>query len=207
MPSATFFNLPEEKRQRLIEVAWDEMTAVSFDKVSINRIIQNANISRGSFYQYFADKADLLHFLLEQVCQNMEQALKSRKEPRDEDLFAAALKGYDWVMARRDDKTLRLPQLIRLAQLNPEMDLAPGMALVQRSSGIVGDTAAAAGFWQTEEIRLEDHLELLYHVVGDTVLRSFRFPESADELRENLKKQLIILKRGMLVRSAEGELE
>ena len=58
MPSATFFNLPEEKRQRLIEVAWDEMTAVSFDKVSINRIIQNANISRGSFYQYFADKAE-----------------------------------------------------------------------------------------------------------------------------------------------------
>ena len=207
MPSATFFNLPEEKRQRLIEAAWDEMTAVSFDKVSINRIIQNATISRGSFYQYFTDKSDLLHFLLEQVCQNMEQALKSRREPRDKDLFAAALKGYDWVMARRNDKALRLPQLICLAQLNPEMDLAPGMALVQRSSGIVGDTAAAADFWQTKEIQLEDHLELLYHVVGGAVLRSFRCQDSAEEIREQLRKRLIILKRGMLAEAAKGELE
>lgn len=207
MPSATFFNLPEEKRQRLIEAAWDEVTAVSFDKVSINRIIQNANISRGSFYQYFTDKSDLLHFLLEQVCQNMEQALKSRREPRDKDLFAAALKGYDWVMARRNDKALRLPQLIRLAQLNPEMDLAPGMALVQRNSGIVGDAAAAADFWQTKEIQLEDHLELLYHVVGGAVLRSFRCQDSAEEIREQLRKRLIILKHGMLAEAAKGELE
>ena len=63
MPSATFFRLPEEKRQRLTDAAWAEMLSVRFDKVSINRIIQNAGISRGSFYQYFSDKQDLLHFL------------------------------------------------------------------------------------------------------------------------------------------------
>ena len=207
MPSATFFNLPEEKRQRLIEAAWDELTAVSFDKVSINRIIQNANISRGSFYQYFIDKSDLLRFLLEQVCQSMEQALQQREDATEKDLFAAALKGYDWVMARREDKALRLPQMIRLAQLNPEMDLAPGIALMQRSGGVMVDDAVAAGFWQTEEIKLEDHLELLYHVVGGAVLHSFRCPENAGEIRENLKKRLIILKRGMLKEAVKGELE
>ena len=64
MPSATFFNLPGEKRRRLLDAAWEEMTAVSFDKVSINRIIQNAGIPRGSFYQYFTDKLELFRFLL-----------------------------------------------------------------------------------------------------------------------------------------------
>lgn len=207
MPSATFFNLPEEKRQRLIEAAWDELTSVSFDKVSINRIIQTANIPRGSFYQYFEDKSDLLHFLLEQVSQSMEQAMQQRGDAPEKDIFAAALKGYEWVMARREDKTLRLPQMIRLAQLNPEMDLASGMAVVRKSGAVVADTVEAENFWQTDEIKLEDHLELLCHVVGGAVLCSFRCPENAGEIHKNLKKQLIILKRGMLTEAAKGELE
>lgn len=207
MPSATFYNLPEEKRQRLIEAAWEELTSVSFDKVSINRIIQRANISRGSFYQYFADKTDLLDFLLGQVWENMEEALWQREELQEEDLFAAALTGYDWVMERREDADLRLPQMIRLAQLNPAMDLSSGMAVAQQSGNSVQEVVLGANFWQSEDVTLEDHLELLYDVVGNAVLSSFRSPETAGAIRTRLKKQLMILKRGMLERTAKGELE
>ena len=56
MPSNTFFRLPEEKRQRLLDAAWEEFSRVSFADASINQIIRAANISRGSFYQYFTDK-------------------------------------------------------------------------------------------------------------------------------------------------------
>lgn len=62
MPTSTFFRLPEEKRQRLIEAAWEEFTQNSFSDVSINQIIRAAGIPRGSFYQYFADKGDLFFF-------------------------------------------------------------------------------------------------------------------------------------------------
>ena len=207
MPSATFYNLPEEKRQRLIEAAWEELTSVSFDKVSINRIIQRANISRGSFYQYFADKTDLLDFLLGQVCENMEEALWQREKLQEEDLFAAALTGYDWVMERREDADLRLPQMIRLAQLNPAMDLSSGMAVAQQSGNSVQEVVLGANFWQQGDVTLEDHLELLFDVVGNAVLSSFRSPETAGAIRTRLKKQLMILKRGMLERTAKGELE
>lgn len=202
MPSATFFNLPEEKRQRLIEAAWEEITSVSFDKVSINRIIQNAKISRGSFYQYFTDKADLLHFLLGQIREEIEQALKEREKRQDEDLFSAVLRGYDWVIARREDKTLRLPQAIRLAQLNPEMEMAPMLRCVR---DLMGDAVEKTGFWQTEEIQVRDHMELLCNVVGGAVLRSFRSPERTAEIREQLRKQLAVLKHGMLETQAKGE--
>ncbi len=212
MPSATFFNLPAEKRQRLLDAAWEELTTVSFEKASINHIIRNANISRGSFYQYFADKNDLLHFLLEQACCCMEQALRQHEDEhktdaREDDLFAAALKGFDWVMARRDDKTLHLPQMIRLVQLNPEMDLSSDMALAQRNGGVLDDSAKTARFWQTDQIKTEDHLELLCNVVGGAMLQSFRCPENAEGIREKLKKQLVILKRGMLAEPAKGATE
>ena len=36
-----------------------ELMRVPFSEISINKIIHEANISRGSFYQYFNDKYDL----------------------------------------------------------------------------------------------------------------------------------------------------
>jgi AcrR family transcriptional regulator len=49
MPYQTFFNLPEEKRKRILDAAWKEFTTVSFSEASINRIIHAAEISRGSY--------------------------------------------------------------------------------------------------------------------------------------------------------------
>ena len=64
MPTDTFFRLPEEKRQRLMDAAWEEFTTVRFSDASINKIIRAASIPRGSFYQYFSDKDDLFSFLV-----------------------------------------------------------------------------------------------------------------------------------------------
>jgi AcrR family transcriptional regulator len=65
MPSETFLNLPEEKRQRFIEVALAEFSEHNFDTASINRIIKDVGIARGSVYQYFSDKLDLWLYLKE----------------------------------------------------------------------------------------------------------------------------------------------
>ena len=64
MPTQTFFRLPEEKRERLTDAAWREFLAVSYAEASINRIVREAQIPRGSFYQYFEDKEDLFFYLL-----------------------------------------------------------------------------------------------------------------------------------------------
>lgn len=64
MPSERFLNLPEEKKKRIISAALKEFARVSYDEISINRIIQDAGIPRGSFYQYFEDKADLQMYML-----------------------------------------------------------------------------------------------------------------------------------------------
>jgi len=64
MPKETFFNLPEEKRRLICEVALEEFAAHPFEKVSVNRIVRRAGIAKGSFYQYFEDKQDLFFYLL-----------------------------------------------------------------------------------------------------------------------------------------------
>jgi AcrR family transcriptional regulator len=65
MPTQTFWNLPIEKRQALIEIAVEEFANNDYDNASISRIVTRLGIAKGSIYQYFADKQDLFLYLLE----------------------------------------------------------------------------------------------------------------------------------------------
>ena len=91
MPTATFFRLPEEKRQRLIEACWAEVSQVRFSDISINRIIAAAHIPRGSFYQYFADKDELIRYLLEDMRGYFVTLLGDILTKSQGDLFALPL--------------------------------------------------------------------------------------------------------------------
>lgn len=60
MPKETFIKLPEEKKAKIIKAAKKEFARVSFEQTSIKNIVEDADIARGSFYQYFESKEDLL---------------------------------------------------------------------------------------------------------------------------------------------------
>lgn len=82
MPSERFYRLPEVKRKLICEAAIKEFARVTIDKVSINQIIKNAGISRGSFYTYFEDKWDILAYVFEDSHQKyidmMKKSLKDK---------------------------------------------------------------------------------------------------------------------------------
>ena len=67
MPKQTFFNLEAEKKNRIIDAAVKEFAAHPYLKTSINRIIEQADISKGSFYQYFKNKKDLYKYIIDQA--------------------------------------------------------------------------------------------------------------------------------------------
>ena len=64
MPKETFFNLPDEKRNLIISAAMEEFSKASYDAASINQICKKSGISKGSFYQYFADKLELYVYIM-----------------------------------------------------------------------------------------------------------------------------------------------
>ena len=65
MPTQTFLNLPGEKRARIIDAAISEFSNHQFNDVSVAKIIEKAEIPRGSFYQYFTDLKDLYRYLFD----------------------------------------------------------------------------------------------------------------------------------------------
>ena len=81
MPKQTFFNLPEEKRERIIRLAIEEFAVHDYDLASISRIVTKANIAKGSFYQYFEDKRDLYLYLVELASSEKNALLHGQKPP------------------------------------------------------------------------------------------------------------------------------
>jgi AcrR family transcriptional regulator len=96
MIKQTFYNLPDYKRQRVINAVVYEFANAESDKVSINHIVQNAEISRGSFYQYFDDKSDLFFLCIRSV---YKKILDARSRNHEDLLGAGMLRmkelGYD----------------------------------------------------------------------------------------------------------------
>lgn len=76
MPKETFFNLPEEKRTLITDIAIDEFGNRDYGDVSISRIVARAGIAKGSFYQYFEDKEDLHGYLLDLTVQKKWEFLQ-----------------------------------------------------------------------------------------------------------------------------------
>lgn len=83
MPKQTFLNLPEEKRQTVVEAAVNEFAEFGFEASSINRIVANSGISKGSFYQYFHDKLDVFKYLMDVLANEKMEFFKGKRPPSD----------------------------------------------------------------------------------------------------------------------------
>ena len=123
MPTSTFFRLPEEKRARLIEACWSEVSQVRFSEVSINRIISAAHIPRGSFYQYFEDKEDLLRYLLEDMREYFISLLRNILVEAAGDVFAFPLLAYDRFIRAGGGTDPMLKLMIDILQRNKGIDV------------------------------------------------------------------------------------
>lgn len=75
MNKPAFDKLKPEKQQRILNAAFNEFSKYPYDKVSVFQIAKNANISRASFYFYFADKKDIYLYILGNLKTEMFKSL------------------------------------------------------------------------------------------------------------------------------------
>lgn len=84
MPKDTFFNLPEEKRSRIVNSAILEFSKVHYKKVTIDSIVNGAEIPKGSFYQYFKNKDDLYIYVFSQIGNEKKHVLEEMKKYKEQ---------------------------------------------------------------------------------------------------------------------------
>ncbi len=65
MPKSTFLNLPNEKKQRLIEILLENFSARHISQVKVADIVEDMAMSRGAFYKYFEDLEDAYTYTIQ----------------------------------------------------------------------------------------------------------------------------------------------
>jgi len=88
MPKECFISLPSDKQEKILAAALQEFSLHVYVESSINQIIKEAGIPRGSFYQYFEDKEDLYFTLIEEILHvKLTHFLANRDSETSDDLF------------------------------------------------------------------------------------------------------------------------
>jgi AcrR family transcriptional regulator len=110
MPKQTFLNLPEEKREIIMEAAVEEFAEYGLENASTNRIVKTSGISKGSFYQYFEDKQDVFMHLLDVVEQKELEFFKDKHPPSNNmDTFQY----FHWMVKIGMEFSLAHPRMIQ----------------------------------------------------------------------------------------------
>ena len=65
MPKSTFLNLPNEEKQRLIEILLENFSARHISQVKVADIVEDMAMSRGAFYKYFEDLEDAYTYTIQ----------------------------------------------------------------------------------------------------------------------------------------------
>ena len=170
MPSATFYKLPEEKRERLLRAAREEFSRVPYESASVNRIIRSAGIPRGSFYMYFTDKEELFGHLMDSYGALLERRMGELLEQREGDLFAAFLDLFDHIQAHWGDGKYR--EMADILRCNRQMQ--PGVLLnregPEASLARLRDRVDLSRLDLRTETDLSDIFHLLVSAVAGTLV-------------------------------------
>lgn len=205
MPTERFYRLPEAKKQMIREAAIKEFARVPFDRASINQIIRNADISRGSFYTYFVDKHDVVEFLLEDQFQQMQRFCKDELKADNGDYFAMIERLFDFFV----DNLQRNPDMVQLARnlfADRENNELVGMkawpepaCLDMQEGGPLQwmDCMLDKSCFRPEIV--EDFFPLMILAMSSLAValkQYYEYPEYLDSIRKRFLKSLDILREG-----------
>lgn len=84
-----FNRIPEERRERILEIATAEFSSKGYENANINIIARNAEISIGLMYKYFSAKEDLFLTCIARGMKILEQTLEELMESHDKLLVKA----------------------------------------------------------------------------------------------------------------------
>ncbi len=85
---ATFRHLPPDKQERVLTAALAEFAEQGYQQASLNRMVAQAGIAKGSLYQYFPNKEGMFHYIFQYALKMVRRTLTTvKEETREENFF------------------------------------------------------------------------------------------------------------------------
>ena len=200
MIKRTFYNLPPEKREKIIDVTRKEFRKGSKKKITINSVIKNAGISRGSFYQYFDDKLDLVELMADDMMNKMSEYIKEQLVLYNGDIFEIPLVIFD-VMFKEDSSYKDIVVFTDRNNQNSEL-ISEYMFYRFRKYNF---WSKLSGYINRSKLRLnsDEDIKYIVFIMEDAFRNALsnisKNPKLKDRERTNLANKVDLLKRAVCV--------
>lgn len=202
MPKDTFYNLDEEKKNRVLEAALEEFGNRSFHQATVGRIVKKADIPKGSFYQYFESKKDLYRHLIEMSQEKKFEFMKGvLEEMESEDVFGRLRRLYraGFRFAEQNPRLLAVGQNLMKEDAELREELL-GESLASAEDFIIGILKEGV---ENDEIDPNANLSVAASMITQYNMKlvdlflGTPLNEGAEEFLKKIDSMTVILKNGL----------
>ena len=198
MPKQTFFNLKEDKKEKIEKALIKEFSRNSFEKASISNIILEANIPRGSFYQYFEDKEDAIYYIIDKYLEKEKNKIYQYLLKNKGDIFETAVNIYEDMakITERDENERLFKNILQEVKKN-------NINIFGECKEMLRSKRTIEKMINKEELKIENDDDLQYFlrilnaivraISMEVVLKKITFEEG----KQRLIREIEILKKGM----------
>lgn len=196
----TFYNLPPEKRARIIDVTKKEFLKGNKHKITINTVIEKAGISRGSFYQYFDDKLDLVELVTDDMIEKIISFIQDELILNEGDLFQLPARIFDV-------STVERKEIGDFIALTPDKNqnsalISDYMQYRYRKNNyfaLFRDYVDVSHFKDSSDENVECVVFLMFDAIHSAVSEVTRNTRTIEDARAVLNKKIEIIRHGATV--------
>ena len=206
MPKETFFRLRDEKQEKILRVAIHEFVEKGFECAKVADIAQNANVAKGSIYQYFVDKKELFIYCAEWGLEVFMKKLDARMNIKEMDVFTY----FEDNVARSEviDEEREIIVFMQYIAREPRL-VAPSMKAMYRVADLHGkkliQNSKSKGVVRVEiddDLLMEYYLAVTERFKTRWMIRYLDFTTEVTEeqnrsMKMELAQMLALLKNGM----------
>lgn len=204
MPSEAFFKLDESKKKKILEAIKNEFESNGFEKASVNKIVENAGISKGSFWFYFENKEEAINFIIESYIEiEKTEALKLIKE-KNGDIFETYIGLYDFIKEQKLEEYKRelLPNIFKDLIINKEKIFSKfsGKPLLEAliSNDEFKNNIDMKNFKRATTEEIISLVKILNYLMRTNIMDQIHGFMNEKEARENFLREIEIIKYGVL---------
>ena len=201
MPTSTFYNLPKDKKNRVINAAIDEFIRVENGEVIIKNIINQAGIPRGGFYQYFESREDLVDYIMKNRMFKDEQDFVKKIQEVDGDILIAFEKFFsNTISGKNKDRLILEKKIIEYVKNSQERNNTENKCIHPPK---LIDLGKILKYLDTSKYKVEtvEELETIFHMLMGIMIKNmvdFQNGNSKEKAIKAFKRDLDYLRYGII---------
>jgi len=201
MPTDTFYNLSEEKKKTILYAIKKEFSTAELKDISVNRIVEDSKIAKGSFYQYFRDKDEAIIYILKEFVETKKQDIQNILKENNGDIFKSALFLFDDIVLNKKTK-----EDIKFMQNVFQGIAAKGVNIMEVKNienheccdSKIVESINISKYSISNKLEIKAFLELIIKALGTEIIAVLNDKSEYEEAKRELEIQLRIIKNGVL---------